>query len=75
MAGLRRPWATAVVVSLLLVNPVFYSFYANTALHPRFMYASLPELFVLGAAGVSVVLGLARRRSADAEPAAVPRWP
>jgi hypothetical protein len=56
--GLRRPWALALVVALLLVNAAFYSFYANTALHPRFLYASLPELFVLWAAGIAV---LARR--------------
>jgi hypothetical protein len=71
--GLRRPWATTVVVSLLLVNPVFYSFYANTALHPRFMYASLPELFVLCASGLYLVLGLVRRGSAHVEPEAVSR--
>jgi hypothetical protein len=43
------------VLAFLLINPVFYSFYANTAQHPRFLYASLPELFVLWAAGVSVI--------------------
>jgi hypothetical protein len=53
--GLARPCAAALVVAFLLVNPVFYSFYANTALHPRFLYASLPELFVLCAAGVALI--------------------
>ena len=52
---LRRPWTLALVLSFLLVNPVFYSFFANTAEHPRFLYASLPELFVLWAAGVGVL--------------------
>ena len=47
------------MLAFLLVNPVFYSFYANTAQHPRFLYASLPELFVLWAAGVSVLPALA----------------
>jgi hypothetical protein len=56
--GVRRPWALALMVSFILVNATFYSFYANTALHPRFLYATLPELFVLSAAGVAV---LARR--------------
>ena len=42
-----RPWQLALVAAFLLVNPVFYSFYANTPQHPRFLYASLPELFVL----------------------------
>ena len=54
--ALSRPWALALVVTFLLVNPVFYSFYANTAQHPRFLYASLPELFVLWAAGVAVLV-------------------
>jgi hypothetical protein len=56
--ALRRPWALALVPAFLLLNPVFYSFYANTAEHPRFLYASLPFLFVLWAGGVAV---LARR--------------
>jgi hypothetical protein len=53
--GLRRPWPLTLVVVFLLINPVFYSFYANTAQHPRFLYASLPELFVLWAAGIAVL--------------------
>jgi hypothetical protein len=55
VAGLLRPWALALVLALLLINPIFYSFYANTAQHPRFLYASLPELFVLWAAGIEVI--------------------
>ncbi len=53
--GVRRPWALALVLAFLLLNPVFYSFYAVTSQHPRFLYASLPELFVLSAAGISVI--------------------
>jgi len=53
--GVRRPWALALVLAFLLINPVFYSFYAVTAQHPRFLYASLPELFVLSAAGIAVI--------------------
>jgi hypothetical protein len=53
--ALRRPWALALVLAFLLLNPVFYSFYANTALHPRFLYASLPFLFVLWAGGIEVI--------------------
>jgi hypothetical protein len=56
--GVRRPWPLALVLAFLLLNPVFYSFYANTANHPRFLYASLPELFVLWAAGVAVLASL-----------------
>jgi len=55
VAGLLRPWALALVLAFLLINPIFYSFYANTAQHPRFLYASLPELFVLWAAGIGVI--------------------
>ena len=53
--ALRRPWALALVLAFLLINPVFYSFYANTAKHPRFLYASLPFLFVLWASAFEVV--------------------
>jgi hypothetical protein len=63
VAGLLRPWQLALVVAFLLINPVFYSFYANTAQHPRFLYASLPELHVLWAAGIAVLLRLASRRA------------
>jgi len=58
--GVQRPWALALVLASLLANPLFYSFYANTPDHPRFLYASLPELFVLWAAGVGVLVSLAR---------------
>lgn len=65
--ALRSGFAKAAVISLLLVNPVFYSFFANTAQHPRFLYASLPLLFVLWAAGLelcgSAAASLARRSS------------
>jgi hypothetical protein len=56
VVGIVRPWALALVLALLLINPIFYSFYANTSQHPRFLYASLPELFVLWAAGVAVIV-------------------
>jgi hypothetical protein len=66
--GVRRPWALALVLAFLLLNPIFYSFYANTAQHPRFLYASLPELFVLWAAGVAVLSSLVL----ELRPAAAP---
>lgn len=50
-----RPWPLALVLAFLLINPVFYSFYANTAQHPRFLYASLPFLFTLWAASVESI--------------------
>jgi hypothetical protein len=58
--GVRRPWALALVAAFLLINPLFYSFYANTAQHPRFLYASLPELFTLWAAGICVLASVLR---------------
>jgi hypothetical protein len=58
--GVRRPWALALVAAFLLINPLFYSFYANTAQHPRFLYASLPELFTLWAAGICVLASALR---------------
>ena len=71
--ALRRPWALALVMTFLLVNPVFYSFYANTSQHPRFLYASLPELFVLWAAGIWLLLGLVTRRRTHFASGAVER--
>jgi hypothetical protein len=62
--GVRRPWALALVLAFLLINPVFYSFFANTAGHPRFLYASLPELFVLWAAGIAVLVSFVPQRRA-----------
>jgi hypothetical protein len=59
--AVRRPWALALVLAFLLINPIFYSFYANTAGHPRFLYASLPELFVLWAAGIGALVALGAR--------------
>jgi hypothetical protein len=53
--AVRRPWPLALVLAFLLINPVFYSFYANTVDHPRFLYASLPELFVLWAAAFGLI--------------------
>jgi len=59
--ALRRPFALALTLAFLLINPVFYSFYANTALHPRFLYASLPFLFTLWAAGIETLRRCAAR--------------
>jgi hypothetical protein len=59
--ALRRPLPLALVLAFLLINPVFYSFYANTAKHPRFLYASLPFLLVLWAASCETVRRWAAR--------------
>lgn len=57
MFRIRSP----LVIAFLLINPLFYSFYANTAQHPRFLYASLPFLFTLWAGGVEVIARFAQR--------------
>jgi hypothetical protein len=67
--AVRRPWALALVLAFCLINPIFYSFYANTADHPRFLYASLPELFVLTAAGIGALAALATRSRLVRSPA------
>ena len=59
--AVKRPWPLTLVLAFLLINPVFYSFYANTAKHPRFLYASLPFLFVLWAGGIETVRRWAAR--------------
>lgn len=50
------------------ITAVFYSAYYVTALHPRFLFAALPPLFVLIAAGVANI-----SRTLEREPA--PRAP
>jgi hypothetical protein len=67
--AVRRPWALALVLAFCLINPIFYSFYANTADHPRFLYASLPELFVLTAAGIGALAAFATRSRLVRSPA------
>lgn len=51
-----RPWAAALLVVAVATNAAFYTFYEHTHLHPRFLYAALPALFVLEAAGVWLVI-------------------
>lgn len=51
-----RAWTAALLGAAVATNAVFYSFYEHTHLHPRFLYASLPALFVLVAAGAWLVI-------------------
>ena len=52
---IRDRWVAARVVGTpIVVNAVVYSFYYVTALHPRFLYVTLPFVFVLEAAGALV---------------------
>jgi hypothetical protein len=55
-------WALAVVVTPIVVNAAVYSFYDVTALHPRFLYVTLPFVFVLEAAGALAVVDAVRKR-------------
>lgn len=59
---LHRDFALALLPAFTLVNPVVYSFYAPTYVHPRFLFASLPSFFVLWAAGLVRVASAARSR-------------
>jgi hypothetical protein len=52
----RRPWALVLLVAWVLVNAVFYSLYRNLPQHPRFLYGSLPALWILTAAGAGLVV-------------------
>jgi len=54
--ALRTWWPRAVLVAWALVNPVLYSFYQATPEHPRYMFASLPAVFVLWVAGLAAVV-------------------
>jgi hypothetical protein len=66
--AVRDRWLLAVVGSPILVNAVVYSFYYVTAEHPRFLYSTLPFVFVLEAAGAVAVarrIGPARGRRVD----------
>ena len=49
--AVRDRWVLLVVCTPIVVNAVVYSFYYVTALHPRFLYVTLPSCFVLEAAG------------------------
>lgn len=47
----HRPYALGLLAAAIVPTAVLYSFYESTAVHPRFLYAALPALFVLEAAG------------------------
>ena len=54
---LPRDRRLLLLVAFTLANVAFYSAYYFTAQHPRFLFASLPSLFVLTAAGVGALTG------------------
>jgi hypothetical protein len=56
---LRRRFALGLLGGLVVTNAAFYSFFAGTAKHPRFLHVALPALLVLWAVGAtSLSLGL-----------------
>jgi hypothetical protein len=58
VAALRHWWPRLVLVAWVLVNAVFYSFYWVTPQHPRFLFASLPAVFVLWILGAATLVAL-----------------
>ena len=60
--AIRDRWVLLVLCTPIFVNAVVYSFYYVTALHPRFLYVTLPFIFVLEAAGAVSLVETARRR-------------
>jgi hypothetical protein len=60
---LRRRPALPLLAGWILATAVLYTFYAFTSLHPRFLYAVLPALFVLEAAGAYALGRVAVRNS------------
>lgn len=67
--ALRRSWALALLAGLIAVNAVFYSFYANTAEHPRFLHVALPPLLVLWATGLIAIASAAAKAARGRQPA------
>ncbi len=49
-------WTAALLGAAVATNAVLYTFYEHTHLHPRFLYVTLPALFVLQAAGGWLVI-------------------
>jgi hypothetical protein len=60
VAGVRSGFARWLLVLPVVVNAAFYTGYAYTADHPRFLYVSLPAVFVLWAAGAKELLSFLR---------------
>ena len=60
--AIRTRPSRALVAGVVVVTVVFYSFYANTPMHPRFLYVAFPELFTLWAGGAVLLVTAARNR-------------
>jgi len=64
--GVGDAWRRSVLVSWALVNPLVYSFYWFTPLHPRLLFASLPAVFVLWFIGAAWIASALRVRAGSA---------
>ena len=60
--AIRDRWVLVVVLTPIIVNVVIYSFYYVTAIHPRFLYVTLPFVFVLEAAGLMTLAAMLQRQ-------------
>jgi hypothetical protein len=58
--ALRSWWPRLLLAAWILPNALLYSFYRVTWEHPRFLFASLPAVFVLWVVGLDAVLGRSR---------------
>jgi hypothetical protein len=72
VVAVRGRAARALLVLPVVVTAAFYSFYYVTALHPRFLYVTLPLLLTLEAAGAVSLAGRLRRPSPARAPAKPP---
>jgi hypothetical protein len=59
-----RGWPRRLLVLWALLNPVVYSVYWVTPEHPRFLFASLPAVFVLWVTGAAAIARRSRTASA-----------
>lgn len=53
--AVRDAWQRWTLVAWAVLNPLVYSFYWVTALHPRMLFAGLPATFVLWACGLAAL--------------------
>jgi hypothetical protein len=59
--ALRSWWPRALLAAWIVPTALLYTFYRVTWEHPRFLFASLPAVFLLWVAGLDAVVGRARR--------------
>jgi hypothetical protein len=62
LVGSLAAWSreAALLCACVAANAIFYTFYYDTPLHPRFMFVVLPIVLVLWAAGATAALSVRR---------------